>query len=185
MGGGFSAEYFLRHFDNFNSFIIYPWKAYPLVGTSDADPYSCARTIQNGTLALGRAEGLVFEADTDSQGQPLMSSCSYKLYGTVPEARFFTLYAADSQTNVPLSSNRQLPDALKSFDLLYDDPNNSFTILVSPYAQPGNWLSISQKAKKIKLILSLYNTSIVTSAALQKYKMPRIERLPKQRGYCE
>ena len=95
VGGGASVWYALKANEGVGAVTIGQWTAYPYIGTPDADPYSKARSASEGLLSLGRAEGISFSAERDSDGEALRRECTYMVEGPVPSARFWTLYAAD------------------------------------------------------------------------------------------
>jgi len=99
-GGGASVWYALKIQDGVGAIRIGQWTAFPDIGTPAADPYSKARVAREGVLALGRAEGLSFVAETDAAGDQLKRECSYRIEGGFPTARFWTLYAADQSLGV-------------------------------------------------------------------------------------
>ena len=117
LGGGASVWYALQAKESLGAVTIGEWTAFPDIGTPDADPYSKARVAREGSLSLGRAEGLSFVAQQDSGGQTLRRECEYKLEGPVPSARFWTLYAADT-ADALIGSGKRRAAAFHSYELL-------------------------------------------------------------------
>jgi hypothetical protein len=74
-----------------------PWRASLLAGSADADAWTRARVAIGGLLALNREETMYYVATHDSAGAPLRSRCSYRVTGTPPAARWWsvTAYADD------------------------------------------------------------------------------------------
>ena len=74
-----------------------PWRASMLAGSQDADLYTRAQVAIGGLLALNRSETMYYLARTDSQGDVLRSRCTYRIHGTPPKARWWsiTAYAED------------------------------------------------------------------------------------------
>jgi hypothetical protein len=74
-----------------------PWRASLLAGSADADAWTRARVAIGGLLALNREETMYYVATHDSAGAPLRSRCSYRVVGTPPAARWWsvTAYADD------------------------------------------------------------------------------------------
>ncbi len=74
-----------------------PWMTSDVIGSADADPYTRARVAIGGLLALNRSETIYFTAATDSDGEALRMQCTYKIIGSDPPARWWsiTAYAAD------------------------------------------------------------------------------------------
>jgi hypothetical protein len=70
-----------------------PWRASLLAGSADADLYTRARVAAGGLLALNRGETMYFVAATDSAGRPLRARCAYRIAGTPPPGRWWSLTA--------------------------------------------------------------------------------------------
>jgi len=178
-GGTWSAGYVLTAFDGFSKLQIGQWEAFPNAGTESADPYALANTGRRGDVALGQAEGLVFYLRGDDEGKPLSSQCRYRFKGSVPEARFFTLYTTDKNRET-VKTTRRFPSELYSHDIIRDE-NARITILISSTVEPGNWLAV-EDMQEYRLILTLYDTPIATATGLAKPVMPAVERI--KEGYC-
>lgn len=171
-GGAWSVDYTLKTFDGFGRLKIGQWEAYPHAGTIDADSYARARASKRGDISLGRTEGLVFQLWQDSHHNPLKAQCSYALKGLLPEARLFTLYAADRSLR-PQGLVANLPTELYSGNVIYQQ-DGALNVAISPTAQAGNWLA-TKGTNEFGLILTLYDTPIATSTALQTLAMPTVE----------
>ncbi|WP_375672437.1 DUF1214 domain-containing protein, partial [Bartonella sp. AA16SXTY] len=62
--------------------------------------------------------------------------------------------------------------------------DGSLRINISPTPQSGNWLAtVSQK--EFGLILTLYDTPIISATALQKLTMPSVEQIPSGQINCD
>ena len=157
----------------FGTVTIGDWTAFPDHGTPAADPYSRARFSREADLALGRAEGLVFTARRDSEGRPLLAECRYRVHGSPPPARFWTLYARDGDHRIVRVDSGRAP-ALHSTSLLRE-PDNTAPVTVSRRAAPGNWLAIAGSGP-FALVLTLYDTAITSSARIAEVELPRIVR---------
>lgn len=173
-GGAWSVNYALDTFDGFGRLKIGQWEAYPQAGTEDADAYARARAAKRGDISLGRTEGLIFQLWQDSRHRPLKTQCTYQLKGLLPETRLFTLYAADHELR-PLWIDDKLPTELHSGNVVWNKDGN-LNILISPTAQAGNWLA-TRGSNEYGLILTLYDTPIATSTALQTLNMPIVEAI--------
>ncbi|KXF78287.1 hypothetical protein ATN84_00325 [Paramesorhizobium deserti] len=169
-GGAGSVQYALDRFEGFGVLEVGQWSAYPAAGTPDSDPYAKARGARNGTLALGAAEGLIFHASRDAQGRLLDRNCTYRITGATPPARFWTLYAADRSLQ-PLSPETGMLPALHSREILRGE-NGSFTVIVSPKAQPGNWLPVNGSGFFV-LVMTFYDTPVASSSGFSDLVMPR------------
>lgn len=181
-GGAWSVSYVLDTFDGFGRLKIGQWDAYPLAGTADADVYARARAAKRGDIALGRTEGLIFQLWRDNRHHPLKSQCTYRLKGYLPETRLFTLYAADHELR-PQWVDDKLPTELFSENVIWDQSGN-LNVLISPQAQARNWLA-TRGNSEYGLILTLYDTPIATSTALQQLNMPTVEVVPTGVRNCD
>ena len=121
-------------------------------------------------LALGRAEGLAFVATRDAAGLPLRRDCTYRIEGTTPPARFWTLHATDAARRVIVG--RQRKSALHSLELLRQ-PDSSFSIAVGRHPAPGNWLGI-EGAGAMRFVLTLYDTPVAGSTGVTDIEMPAV-----------
>lgn len=172
-GGAASVGLVLNSQEGIGAVKVGSWTAFPDIGTPDADPYSKARVARDGILALGRAEGLSFIAERDSSGAPLKRECSYRVEGSLPVARFWTIHASDKAQIALKSGMRRDPD-LHSLEVLRQ-PDNSVEIVVGAQPMPGNWLAVSGVGD-MNLVLTLYDTPIASSTGLSDIEMPRIVR---------
>lgn len=176
-GGAASVGLVLGSGEGIGAVSVGPWTAYPDIGTPEADPYSKARVARDGILALGRAEGLSFAAERNSDGVLLRRECTYRIEGSLPIARFWTLYATDKSQAV-LQSPAQRKPSLNSLEVLRQ-PDNSVSIEVGARATPGNWLAVSGSGE-MSLVMTLYDTPVAASTGLSGIEMPRISR-----GQCD
>jgi len=182
MGGAWSVDYVLRHFDGFGRLRIGQWDSFPQSGMPESDPYARARMSKLEMLALGRSEGLVFMLWHDERGEKLHISCSYRLEGRVPESGFFTLYAVDGDLK-PKKSQQGRPYILNSDNILRRSLGD-YLITISPQPQDGNWLSIEPLFLTEKegdnhygLVLTLYDTPIITTIGIGSLDMPSLSRI--------
>ncbi|MBA8909179.1 DUF1214 domain-containing protein [Aminobacter sp. NyZ550] len=173
-GGAASVGMVLNSQEGIGAVSVGPWTAFPDIGTPEADPYSKARVARDGVLALGRAEGLSFVADRDSAGVTLKSECNYRIEGSLPVARFWTLYATD-RAHIPLKSGIRRDATLHSLEVLRQ-PDNSISVAVGTRPEPGNWLSVTGVGA-MNLVLTFYDTPIASSTGLSGIEMPRIVRV--------
>ena len=173
-GGAASVWYTLQAQEGIGAITIGSWTAYPNMGAPGADPYSKARIAREGILALGRAEGLAFFANRDAAGDALSRKCSYTIEGSMPPARFWTLFVADRSLAV-LGGDRRRKPALNSLSMLRN-PDNSFAVAIGPVAAPGNWLSISGDGPMV-FVLTLYDTPVSGSTGVADIELPQVLRI--------
>lgn len=169
--GAGTVSYALNARSGVGAVAISGWTAFPDMGTPDADPYSKARVAREGVLTLGRAEGLAFTAQRDSNGDALRIECAYLVEGTVPPARFWTLYPS-GPGDAALQASDTRPIALHSYEVLRL-PDNSVSISVGSKPTPGNWLAVLGNGP-MTLNLTLYDTPIASSTGLTGIELPQI-----------
>lgn len=173
VGGAGSAWLALERDFGFGAVAIGSWAASPDYGTPEAGPYSRARFSRETDLALGRAEGLVFTARRDADGEILQRRCAYRMEGSLPPTRFWTLSARDADNAVIAIDGGRAP-ALHSQALLRR-PDNSVAISISGHPAPGNWLALGG-AGPFSLVLTLYDTAVASSSRIVEVELPRIVR---------
>lgn len=173
-GGAGSVLYALNHSASFGAIRVGPWVAFPDVGTPDADPYMQARYAREGSLALGRAEGVEFRASMDSQDQPLSIQCRYAVEGETPPARFWTLYATD-ENQVSLKGIGERAAATSSLAILREAETTRFVVEVGAEPASGNWLPVSGTGS-MQLVLTLYDTPLANRSASDT-NLPAIRRI--------
>ncbi|MCO6048628.1 DUF1214 domain-containing protein [Mesorhizobium sp. RP14(2022)] len=149
------------------------WLPYPGNGSSDADPYQRAQIALRGILPLGRSEGLAFIARHDATGASFKANCSYVLEGPMPVARFWTLFAANTDLR-PLAPKGARPAAIHSLQTLHSE-DGSVSVNIGRAAQSGNWLSTGD-AESWTLVLTLYDTPTAGGLALGTVSLPTIRR---------
>jgi hypothetical protein len=150
-----------------------PWIGHPKTGTTDIDPYENASIARTAELPLGSAEGLSFIARTDSQGQPLRPECDYKVSGSVPPTRYWTLTLISPKGF--LIDNKARRFGFTSAEVVRA-ADGTFTINVARDARPGNWLPVGS-ARAYALMLRLYDTLLdFGTTQLGAAALPKIER---------
>ncbi|SJZ65672.1 DUF1214 domain-containing protein [Consotaella salsifontis] len=171
--GGWSAEQALDAKAGGGSVTVGVWMADPDAGSPDADPYAKALLARTGNLTLGIGEGISFHAAHDAAGAPLSRSCAYRLSGSTPLARVWSLAAYDARGRL-VSPGAGRPGWLVSSTLMRHE-DNSFEVAVSPRARAGNWLSVSGEGR-FTLVLTLYDTPASSTTGLGRLQLPDIVR---------
>lgn len=154
-----------------------PWRVSLLAGSAQADALTRARVAFGGLLALNREETMYFVAAADSAGAPLRTRCAYRVSGTPPEARWWSLTAyaddfflfADDQHRYSVNGATAALDAQGRFSVL--------TGPQPPAAGPGAavpWLP-TPGDRGLVLTLRVYNPSAALQAQPQQMQPPRIE----------
>lgn len=151
-----------------------PWVTQPKIGTTAIDPYAQADLARSGAVPLSANEGLSFTAATDDTGYRLLRNCAYRLDGSMPPARFWTLTATDRDGLALGGADRR--SAFTSTDVIRDADGRA-TIDASPEARPGNWLPLSGDGP-LSLTLRLYDTPLTANTAeITAAALPAITRL--------
>lgn len=149
------------------------WRAWPREGTPDADPYSRAVQARSGVVPLGPGEGVALFAGSDSDGRPLDGRCRYRVAGTTPTARYWTLDAFSPRGRAVAGMLGRV--GFTSQEILRHE-DGSFAIILAPDVQPGNWLQIAATGPFV-LVLRLYETAMTANAfTLEEKDLPRIDR---------
>ena len=175
--GAVSAQISLQQSQRIGAIKVGPWSAWPFVGGVEVDPYTAARRTANGTLHLGAAEGLAFEAFGDQSGETLRLECHYEIDGITPPARIWTLAeckAAYRENGELIIAPSGAPAALHSANVVrFSD--NSFQISVNGFPTSGNWMGTSGSGP-FKMILRIYDTPITSNIGIVAPQMPQITR---------
>ncbi|MCO5063130.1 MAG: DUF1214 domain-containing protein [Rhizobiaceae bacterium] len=153
-----------------------PWMAYPESGAGSADPYARAEAAVEGTLALGRSEGLSFFAEHDEAGSDLLAECTYRLTGETPLARLWTLRSepydravSNRLTGAPAHGTLHSRAVLRNAD-------NSITITAGAAPAPGNWLR-TEGTGRMRLVLTLYDALVQGGPMSETMKMPTVRQV--------
>ena len=126
---------------------------------------------------LGTAEGLSFIANTDSSGAVLQPHCDYRINGSVPPTRYWTLTLVTSRGYLIDNPARRF--GFTSSEIMRT-ADGAFDITVARQARPGNWLPLGD-AQPFVLMFRLYDTLLdFGTAKLDASAMPRILK-----GRCE
>ena len=156
----------------FGSFAFGPWVSWPQSGSHTPDPYTRAHLARAGTLQLGQSEGLQFTANRDSEGEPLLRNCRYRISGSTPAATFWTLVAVDEN-----GINIARPDGLPALHSarISRATDGTLVLYVSPTLSPQNWLEITGEGP-FSLQLNFYDTAIFGGLGPSVEAMPSITR---------
>jgi hypothetical protein len=160
-----------------------PWRVSLLAGSADADLYTRARVALGGLLALNRDETMYYLAHTDSAGQPLRSRCRYRVTGTPPGARWWSITAYSDDFFLFDHPERRYSVNGATVRL---DTQGRFSFVSGPTAPAPTraegpvWLP-TPGDRGLYLTLRLYNPSPQLQAAPTSLAPPVIERL----GSCE
>jgi hypothetical protein len=156
----------------FGALTIGSWTAWPKTGTSDADPYARATIARTGQLPVALGDGVSFTAQTDDNGKLLDGRCDVVLSGVTPAARFWTLTLYNVEGELVANSVNRYGFSSQE---IVRHADGSFDILVTPRANPGNWLPTGG-VERYALVLRLYDTAVgVSTKAGREVPMPAVE----------
>lgn len=151
------------------------WTTNLRAGSADADMYTRASIAVNALLALGRDETMYFVASTDDNGRPLRSHCSYRIGGTPPKARWWsiTAYADDMFLFDAPNKHYSLNGSTAQLDA-----QGRFAMALGPAQPPDNtyWVPMTGHRGAV-VTLRLYNPEPELQASPASLVPPRIERL--------
>ena len=168
--GTASAGYAITHWLDLAGQSTGPWKRLATFGDAGSDPYTRAYEHISGTLPIGPAEGQIYLASTDSDGQQLDASCAYRIEGEIPSARLFTLRAQTTDGQL-ITAKSPLPHALHSDQLLFS--KSRFAINIAATVQPDNWLAL-QTTGGFNLVLTYYDVAVINDDTGNSTRLPQI-----------
>lgn len=149
-----------------------PWLAWPGIGSPEPDPYTRAYLARSGILQLGSSEGVQFIAATDSDGDPLLSECTYLFDGKTPVASFWTLVATNTDgTNLSRPGTPSFIDSMH----LSRAGDGAAVVRIGPQLSSGDWLE-TVGSGPMQLQLTLYDTSSLSGLDWVIAEMPTITR---------
>jgi hypothetical protein len=173
LGLGLGSAYWVLNNDPpFGSIRLGPWKAWPTMGSPDADPYMRAILARRGEVPLATGEGLGFTATTDSEGRKLESACTYRVGSTVPGARLWTVTLYDQDGRLPATALGRR--SFTSAEILRDG-QDEFNIALSRDLQDGNWLQLPASGS-FMIALRLYDLQGPVGG-LEEAELPTIQRV--------
>ena len=138
------------------------WKTNLRAGSPDADMYTRASVAVNALLALGRDETMYFVATTDDQGHPLRSNCPYRVEGTPPKARWWSITAYADDMFLFDASNKHYSLNGTNAKLTAD---GRFALVTGPAEQAGAFWLPTPGQRGMLLTLRLYNPESALQAA--------------------
>lgn len=149
-----------------------PWIAWPDAGSPVPNPYTRAHLVREGVLQLGQSEGLQFIATLDSEGEPLIRDCTYRIDGTTPVSTFWTLVAIE-EDGALIGPPNGFP-AIRS-NAIARAPDGSIVVRVGRRLAPFNWLELTGEGP-FSLQLTLYDTIASSGFGASVETMPAILR---------
>ena len=149
-----------------------PWRTSLFAGSSEGGPYLRAYVAVHGLLALSREETVYYTAKSDSEGHPLDGHCSYRVAGSDPPARWWsvTAYGADDFL-IPNASDRYSI----SMNSVTRRADGTFEINLSQKQAEGDWIPVA--AERFDLTIRLYNPQADVVAEPGRVALPTIKKV--------
>ena len=149
------------------------WVANMRAGSPDADMYTRAGVALNALLALGRDETMYFLAMKDDEGRALRSTCSYRIEGVPPKARWWSITAYADDLFLFDAANKQF--SLNGTNVQLDGQGR-FSFTAGPQAPPGGFWVPTPGDRGLILALRLYNPHPELQASPASLVPPGIKR---------
>lgn len=152
-----------------------PWTYWVSAGRADADPYTRAHIMKGGALRLSSDTAGIFEANSDTQGSYLHSSCDYVLEGPYANGQWWSIAVFDSAG--ALINNDAQRYAFTS-DNIAANPDGSYIVTLGRDARPGNWLPTGG-AGRLVVVFTLLDppNGLSDEQRAERYKLlPEIRR---------
>lgn len=147
-----SAWYMIEEGSALTTSRVGPWSVWRSAGKPDADPYTKAHMARAGRLPITATSTLYFFANTDEEGNRLLSSCEYVVEGQQVNADWWSLAVYDG-------TGRLIPNRAGRYSFNRTDvarrADGSFRIVLARSARPGNWLPTAEQGT-LKLVLRAY-----------------------------
>lgn len=113
------------------------WLLWTRAGRPEADPYTRAHFMRQGSLPLSTSAVQTWEARTDDDGQRLHSSCEYALQGDGLASEWWSLAVYDDRGR--LIGNQANRYAYNSGSVALGT-DGTYIVTLARDARPGNWL---------------------------------------------
>jgi hypothetical protein len=149
-----------------------PWQYNTRAGSAAAGPYSRAQMAILAPLALPMSEVIYYVATEDDEGSPLRCDQDYRVEGSPPDARWWsvTAYASDGFL-IPNKADRW------SFcsETVTPAADGRFSIRLSRTEKPGDWLPTGDGLSFV-LALRVYNPGPTVRANPAVANLPAVTR---------
>lgn len=156
---------------NQHSVKVGAWVGSTLTGSTQADMYTRARVALEGLLALSRDETMYYVAYTDDAGRPLRVTCSYRVTGIPPAARWWsvTAYAEDLFLFAAANGHYSLNSTIAQLDT-----EGRFALRTGPTAPSSEYWLPTPGDGQLVLTLRLYHPASFLQADPGKLTAPSI-----------
>jgi hypothetical protein len=160
LGGVWSAWWLTQSGTQLTAATQGPWVTWTVAGRMDADPYTRAHTVRLGLLPLNSTLALTYQAQSDTAGQRIHSSCVYAIDLSGLDAEWWSLAVFDDRG--ALIRNAADRYAINASTIMRDADGGA-RIVLAREAQPGNWLPTGG-AGRLVLSLSVQDPRWVSAA---------------------
>jgi hypothetical protein len=171
-----SARYMVERGSPLTTAVAGPWSSWVYEGNPSADLYTKAHLASSGRLPLTSTMARYFLAGTDSQGEPLVSSCEYSISGTPLNARWWSLALYDEGGSIIKN-----PSGRYSFNSeeAVRRADGTYHVTLARHARPENWLPSGADDQGLVLMLRIYgprDTDASGTGIIMPASLPAIER---------
>lgn len=149
------------------------WTYTTRLGTADTDPYVRAAVALFGIWALRPEETMYASANVDTDGLPLLATCTYAITGGPLDTRWWSLTAYQDNHFVPNANQRYS----WSKTTIATGPEGEWRIVASAQEQPGHWLPLKPGAGTVVFSLRFYNPTDSFRTNLKTLNFPRVEKV--------
>jgi hypothetical protein len=140
------------------------------VGSADAGLHLRARIAAHGLWALDSSEVIYFTTTTDSAGWPLRHGASYRIEGTDPDTRWWSIAVYNDDHFIP----NELDRYSFSKTSIRRNRDDSWVISLSRDPREPNWLPMGDQPGSLALTLRCYNPGPSLAADPGTVPLPRI-----------
>ncbi len=161
IGGLGSSWYMVQAGSSLTTVKSGPWVAWTSAARGDADPYTRAHFMREGSLPLTSEIATTYLARTDSAGGKLQPSCEYAIEGRDIPSSWWSLTVFDDRGVLIQNPLQRYGYTSETVALR---PDGSFSIALAREARPGNWAPTGG-ARRLALLLTVIEPPKSTDGA--------------------
>ena len=146
------------------------WETDLTVGSENAGLYQRARISLYALWALNSSETIYFLSRTDSEVNHLSRQCVYRIEGSDPQTRWWSVAAYNDYHFIPNAQDRY------SFSKtsVERESDGSWKIRLASRKQEKNWLPSGDQDGELILVLRVYNPAPEFAGNLRAVPLPKI-----------
>ena len=141
-------------------------------GSAEALRIHRARIAKYTGFGMNRSEAVYWGTNVDSAGEHLYCDCDYRIDGIDLDTRWWCLTVYHDRFFIPNSLDRY---SYSKTDV-ERNPDNSWTIRISPKEKSGSWIPLGEATGKFHLALRCYNPDISLIEQPDAAQLPTIIR---------